>query len=667
MVNKREGEIATLYGSSSYRKDVQGLRALGAILIMVFHIWFNKVSGGVDVFIVVSGFLMTSLFIKGWLASGSKSIFEFWSKIIIRIAPSAYTVLLITVAVGYFILPPSTISAFINEAIAAILHLENLMLIRRSVDYLASGISPSPIQQFWALSVQVQFYAILPFLLIPLALFSHFKKNPAPMIFGLSILLAISFIYAVYKVNQDPDSAYFNTFARGWEFLAGGLLFLLSPWLKLSKKASSAMALMGILMVFSSAFFIPRGAGYPGAIALFPVLAAIFILLSGLSEQYQNKALSSKVMVLLGNMSFTIYLWHWPILIFYKEIFNATDVAIAPGLGIITISILLAYLTSKVESYVKSKVGRKVIYGYALGFLYLIPSAILVYHLRADLRNINQEVIAEWSSYDFSGNSLNQAIYEESQVNVSRRELISARNNLPEPYGTDCHQSEEGYEVKTCDFGDLEAERKVVLVGGSHVAQWLPALDEIGSKNGFKVINMTKSACPFGPLESTNASCFAWNEKALQEIVDISPDLVVTNSTRTQVRREYVPNSYVRSWRNIAEHGISIIGIRDNPRFGFDIPECVHRNSDNHYNCAVRRADYLEEVNPALAYRGLIDTLDMTEFLCTSEFCPVTFNGYLMYRDQHHIHVPYVRLMGKAFEMKLQKIHPELFALTGMR
>lgn len=663
MGEKKEGAgvLATLYGASFYRKDIQGLRALGALIIMAFHIWFNKVSGGVDIFIVVSGFLMTALFLRGWLSSGVIFTFGFWSKIIVRIAPSAYIVLLFTVVAGYFLLSPSIIAEFIEEAMAAAFHLENLILMKRSVDYLASDMMPSPIQQFWALSVQVQFYAMLPFLLIPLAYLSNRIRSASVLLSGVVLVLLASFIYAYYKVEQDPVTAYFNPLARGWEFLAGGVLFLLSPWLRLGKKASAVLALLGIAIVFCSAFLIPRGAAYPGPVALIPVMAAVFIILSGLSGVYTNRFLSSRAMVFLGSMSFTIYLWHWPVLIFYKQIFNEMHVSLFSGLTIILLSVVLAYLTMLFEGYIKNAVGKKVIYGYLLGVVFFLPTTALVYYFSVNIKNIQEDAVSDWREHDFSQGILANGISEEDEFYVSRRELIAARIILPEPYGTDCHQNSDGYEVKTCSFGEIGSEKKVILVGGSHAMQWLPALDEVGVRNGFEVINMTKSACPFGHLESANASCSAWNKSALEEIIRISPDLVVTNSTRTAIKKEYIPDSYLEVWKRIRSHDIPIVGVRDNPRFDFDVPECVHRNSGNHYSCAVERSEYLKDTNPALAHNGLINSLDMTEFYCGDDFCPVTFKGYLMYRDRHHLHVPYVRLMADEFEKKMIEAYPELF------
>ena len=158
------------YKKTEYRNDIQGVRAIGAILIMVFHIWFSKVSGGVDVFFVVSGFLMTSLLLSQILGEGNLNPLLFWSQIIKRVAPSAYTVLAVSLLAGYFFLPVDQVMNLFSETLASALHFENIQLIKKGVNYLTADAGKSLVQQFWALSIQMQFYILLPLLVIPSAL-----------------------------------------------------------------------------------------------------------------------------------------------------------------------------------------------------------------------------------------------------------------------------------------------------------------------------------------------------------------------------------------------------------------------------------------------------------------------------------------------------------------
>ncbi|MCW8194625.1 acyltransferase [Proteobacteria bacterium 005FR1] len=195
------------YASRYYRSDIQGIRAVGALLILAYHIWGKSVSGGVDVFFVVSGFLMTSLLLRRCAESGAIAPLQFWSGIVRRVAPSAYLVLLGTLVCGYFFLPPQFWLVTVNELLFSAAHLENFQLMRLSVDYLANDQPASPYQQFWALSVQVQFYFLLP-LIIGLGLFfSRRRKSLVPLIVTVAVFLLASFAYSLVATGQQAVSA----------------------------------------------------------------------------------------------------------------------------------------------------------------------------------------------------------------------------------------------------------------------------------------------------------------------------------------------------------------------------------------------------------------------------------------------------------------------------
>ncbi|WP_231613668.1 SGNH hydrolase domain-containing protein [Halomonas sp. BC04] len=177
--------------------------------------------------------------------------------------------------------------------------------------------------------------------------------------------------------------------------------------------------------------------------------------------------------------------------------------------------------------------------------------------------------------------------------------------------------------------------------------QWLPALSEVGKSNSIKIINITKSACSLGVLPSSDSSCIAWNEKVLEVISSINPAVVVTNSTRADGRNgvEYVPEGYVEQWEKLRVLGIPIVGIRDNPWFDFDVPTCIAKNRQHASLCSKSKADALLDTDPAGDYEDLINVVDLSDMLCAEDICPTVFEGYLMYRDRHHISVPYARFL----------------------
>ncbi|WP_346795484.1 acyltransferase [Halomonas sp. Bachu 37] len=360
----------------NYRNDIQGIRAIGAMLVLVFHIWFQKVSGGVDVFFVVSGFLMTGLLLRQYSREETLKPLQFWGGIIKRVAPSAYIVLLVTLFFSYFFISPVYWEAVINEFVFSAAHLENLLLIRREVDYLKREEPASPFQQFWALSIQVQFYAFLPFLLGPLVYVSNKMKSLRPLVIGVSLVVFFSFIYSLISTSSRPETAYFNPFGRVWEFLSGALVAILVPYLKVNKKLASILSFLGVLMLVSVGVVIPREWSFPGYVALFPVMSAIFLIVSGGGSEGStvvNKLLSNKYLVVLGAMSFTIYLWHWPILIFFQNYYETTSLGFVKGMMVILLGILLAIFTTMLlERPFRNIPKTKTLLSYTVGFLFFI-------------------------------------------------------------------------------------------------------------------------------------------------------------------------------------------------------------------------------------------------------------------------------------------------------
>lgn len=647
------------YCSMGYRNDIQGVRALGAILIMIFHIWVNKVSGGVDVFFVISGFLMSFILLRGYFKDNIINPFLFWGSIVKRIAPSAYVVLGVTLFVSYLISVPNSLYGSINEIVYSSLHLENLQLIRKSIDYLASDSTPSPVQQFWALSLQMQFYFLLPLTILPLAYVSKRVNSSMPLIYGVIIVVILSFIYSIIETNTNPTRSYFNPIARAWEFFLGTLTFILTSNIK-KIKGKNLLGSLGIMLILGGSILIPSEAAFPGFIALIPVTGAILILLSGKNELgFINKILSSRPLTFLGGISFAIYLWHWPILIFYKEYYGYDQVGIPQGTIIIITAILLACITNRgLEDHFNKIPSSKVITNFTIAILFLIPvlssSFILTKQINTIITNTNNEV----RNQIIPSAPISKKIYIESNIILpDRNAFLSAGWLGSYPPNSDCSQEEHGSNVKFCRLGKLNSKNKIILVGSSHAGQWLPALDLIGQKNNFEIINMTKDFCPLGPLVDSNPSCHEWNDNVIKEIKKINPYAVITNSTKTEYgRMEHIPKSFVETWRTLQHNGINIIGIRDNPRFEFNTLDCIYRNKHKPELCSLNRSEIFQEVNPAIHYKDLIDSIDMTDMLCTAEKCLTTFSGHFIYRDTNHLHLPYIKYLKNQLEYKLNTI-----------
>ena len=639
--------------NNSYRYDIQGIRAIGAMLVLVFHIWFQKVSGGVDVFFVVSGYLMTGILLRQYAKDKKLKVLQFWANIVKRVAPPAYVVLVATLILSYFFIPPVYWVATIHEFVFSAANLENLLLMRREVDYLQSGDPASPFQQYWALSIQVQFYAFIPFLIAPLLYMSSKTKSLKPLIMGVFIVICGSFIYSVVSTIATPSTAYFNPLGRVWEFLAGSMVAIMLPYVKLSKSLALMLSLVGLIVLFSVGLVIPRSWNFPGYVALLPVSAAVFLIISGSrieSKSIVNNFLTNKYLVMLGAMSFTIYLWHWPILVFFQNYYETVNLGFIKGLFIILLGIALAIITtSLIERPFRKIPKNKTWLAFATGFVFFIPSVTLGLSAKYYFENLH-DVDPVFDNDLFYGS---RVYIQDDASDLDYRYVTAVSRDLSEAMKREnnCATEITDSDIVICEFGDTTSENIIALVGGSHVGQWEPLFSDLANQYEFKLVTILKHSCSLGyEIVENNETCEVWNNNIVDFIDDINPDVVVTNSTRSNRPREnrlvandpieYVPAGYVEKWQAITTLGIPVIGIRDNPWFESDPSYCIWKNRQEASQCARPIEEVLLPKNPVDAYINelpLFISIDFTEMICSEELCPAYFDERLMWSDTHHL------------------------------
>lgn len=651
------------YGPRRYREDIQGIRAIGAALILVYHIWFHKVSGGVDIFFVVSGFLMTTLLLRHYVAEGRLRPFHFWANIVKRIAPSAYLVLMATMIFGYFFLPPLFWRVSLNDLLFSAAHLQNLQLLRLSVDYLATDVPASPFQQFWALSMQVQFYFVLPFLLSLGITWSRILQSRAPLLIIVGGVMLLSLIYSIIITARDPEPSYFNTAARLWEFLAGAFTALLIPYLGQMKRYALPLGLLGFGIVLSTGLLIPRSIAFPSYVALLPVLGAVCLLVSGHCERQNAVArlLANRYLVAFGSMSFTVYLWHWPILVYAQHHHGTTQLSILQGVGVVVAAVMLAYATTTIVERPFRRIPRAAPWAsYLVGLWFFLPTVVPALSARQYAVQLHSyvEEAAPVMERDFFRGSTISLQDDAKDVSLSQFASISANKSTTIP---DCLNG------GICESGDVESDRVVVLVGGSHAAQWEPAFTKLGQRYGFKVITLAQMSCSLGYLEWMDEECKSFNEGIVGRLAELRPDFVITNSTRLDRYNhsefvEFVPKAYSAKWREITALGIPVIGIRDNPWFEDNPSLCVWNNPETATICARAVEELYMPENPAAGVAAtipLFHSVDMSNLYCAEGYCPAVFEQRLMYFDNHHFTRTYMEFMAKAIHRELQEQVPE--------
>lgn len=661
---------ASVSERSTYRPEIQGIRTIGALLVACFHIWGGRVSGGVDVFFVISGFLITGSLYREVQRDSTIDVIAFWGRIAKRIAPMAYAVLTLTLCAALLWMPLARQEGFLSEVLYSAFHLENLKLAMNSVDYLAREEAPSPVQQFWALSVQVQFYAVWPFLLMATAAAARrLRSTQATFVAALGLISLASLAYSIIQTAREPDPTYFDTFARVWEFALGGILAIALPHVSVPARIRLVAGWLGLMLVVSCGFVLPASLDFPGYVALWPTMGAALVLVSGGSGLRfgADRILASRPLVALGDISFSFYLWHWPVLIFYMIVRERTQIGPLGGLCIITVAFCGAYCTHRwlEQPIQRSSLGKaRWWHAHAMGAALATPVLMLTlgWQFSNYLEEIrHREALAQVALY-YPGGAIPM---NAATALTPGLPLLPTPASVPGTYPNHCQQKSREYEVTTCDYGVVEGYHKTIaLVGGSHSAHWLPALEELAHEYKWKVVAITKSGCPFTTGAKASSSCARWNKDVHGVLLRVRPDVVFTTSTRRRSIGDHAPPGYIKQWEQLAEHKISVIAIRDTPRMADDVLECVEKNLLNISKCGVARERMYGDVDPTSALKSKLTNVSFIELIdqfCDAEMCLPVNGNMLIYRDAHHINIPYSRTLASPLGEKMRQVRPDLF------
>ena len=590
--------------------QIQGLRALAALLVTIFHA--RLVPGGfigVDIFYVISGYLITGLILREIEQTGSLDLNAFYQRRIKRLLPTSVFVLFITAIVGMFVLPAITRDALGRDLFAAAAYISNYLFAWWQNDYQNLNATPSPFIHYWSLAVEEQFYVVWPILLLLLA-----RYGRRAIFWGISITTVLSLLLSVYQTQTSPIWAFYSLPTRAWELGVGALLLFVPEkvW------RNRFMPWLGVIGIAIATFNFDENTAFPGVNAVLPVFATALLIGSiSIWPRAFNDLSNNRISQWLGAISYPLYLWHWPALVLPSSALGR-PLRIRERLFCILLTVVLAHLTSK---FIEQPLRHKKIEGKKV---YLFFVATTITSLVAGL------IISATSSSMISVKGTN---YKFNLIDVMEK---------PAVYGDDCHvnygETKSGY----CTYGDKKSDRTLVLYGDSHAAQWFPALEQIALERGYKLISLTKSACPAvdAPREDQgafkNVHCEKWRQNSIARIKSIHPDAVITSSFQYFTPPSGFP-SKSRWWddgqrRLLSElRGSSnhLIYISDTPRPLRDIPNCL-ASRDSH------TCDSTEKTRNVII--NGFEKIDPTPWLCTS-YCPAIKDGYVVYRDASHISV----------------------------
>lgn len=604
MVNKTTRKIT----------QIQGLRALAALLVTLFHAkWVSGGFIGVDIFYVISGFLITGLLLREIDRTGTINFTEFYARRFKRLLPTSFFVLTITAIASWLLIPATMRASLGRDVIAASLYVSNYLFAWWQADYQNLDATPSPVIHYWSLAVEEQFYVVWPLLILLFSTFAKRLNNKIILTYLVAAITISSFIFSIYQTEASPIWAFYSLPTRAWELGLGALLVLLPPI-----KAKKFVGLIGFLLIILSAFIFNESTAFPGVNAALPVLGTVLLIATINSwPPFLNDVANSRLFQWLGEISYPLYLWHWPLLVLPSTYF-ARPLETYERLIAIAATILFADLTHRFieEPYRNKK---------------LLPS--LVYKRVAYVTSLSVFMgalimFSNSDKIDVSG--INGAV---SLAQIKARPLV---------YDDGCHANYAQTQSPKCEYANLESDKVMVLYGDSHAAQWFPALLEIANRSGYKLISLTKSACP--SVETVRkdqggfkmSRCAKWRENTTERIRQIQPDVLVMSSfqyfaqpPQFKDRTKWWNDGQRKLLRDVKDSSSQLIYITDTPHPMRDIPACLTNNSISKCNTSQRSEN--------LSISGF-KVVDPNPWLC-SNVCPAVKDGVVAYRDASHISV----------------------------
>jgi peptidoglycan/LPS O-acetylase OafA/YrhL len=596
--------------------QIQALRAIAATLVVLFHA--KLAPGGfigVDIFYVISGYLITGLIVKEINLNTTFDYRTFFLRRAKRLLPASISVLILTAVAAWFFLPQTVRSSLGKDILAASVYVSNYLFAWWQNDYQNLDATPSPVIHYWSLAVEEQFYLVWP-----LIIFSLWKIGRQRLVFrGVLVITISSFLFSLYLTEAAPIWAFYSLPTRAWE-LGVGALILFIPERIIEKRSISRSLLVWLstITLFYGVIRFSDNTPFPGTAALYPVLAtALLIAFIRSWPPIHNDFSKFKFVQWLGEISYPFYLWHWPILVIPSTRFGR-PLALWERLLLIALTALAADLTHR---FIEKPFSKKVLTNRQTARFALAATLSGVVVAGAILLSAKDEISLP------NGGSISLA-----QVMLK-----------PKIYEDECHANYGDKVSPECLYGDTNSKRNIVLYGDSHAAQWFPALEKIAAEEGFALTSLTKSACPaveVNRIESgafKNSDCNAWRQYAIDRINKLKPDAVIMSSFQ---HFEY-PKSFSSrdTWwfegqrslyRNLVNSSPKLIYISDTPKPVRDIPSCLTTAKSDECDGSVRS-------DPRVT--GGFITLDPTPWLCAAN-CRAIVDNIVAYRDASHISTP---------------------------